>query len=146
MWRFLFFIIFILLIQGLFKLLEKGEKEEELEEKPTTEEELKKYFEALGLPVRVPTSKKEKIPKKKEEIEEVKPSIIRPSAVEEKRPIPTPKIKTEEEILTYFPSEKLEEGIILSEILGPPKSLKILSRGVGTGRRSGLKNRWLQKP
>lgn len=140
MWQFLFFIIFILLIQGLFKLLEK---EEELEERPTTEEKLKKYFEALGLPIEVPTSKKEKILKKKEEIEEAKPSIIRPSAVEEKRPIPTPKIEVEEKILTYFPSEKLEEGIILSEILGPPKSLKILGRGVGTGRRSGLKNRWL---
>lgn len=38
-------------------------------------------------------------------------------------------------------TEKLEEGIILAEILGPPKAYQFC-RGVGTGIRSGLKNRW----
>ena len=40
-----------------------------------------------------------------------------------------------------FSLDKLEEGIILAEILGPPKAYQFC-RGVGIGIRSGLKNRW----
>jgi hypothetical protein len=45
------------------------------------------------------------------------------------------------EVALVFSMDKLEEGIILAEILGPPKAYQFC-RGVGTGIRSGLKNRW----
>ena len=46
---------------------------------------------------------------------------------------------TEEEVLDLS-LERVKEGIILSEILGPPKAYQIC-RGGGIGRRAGLKNR-----
>jgi hypothetical protein len=55
-------------------------------------------------------------------------------------PVAAEPIKEEAPALV-FSLDKLEEGIILAEILGPPKAYQFC-RGVGTGIRSGLKNRW----
>jgi len=120
MWQFLFFIIFILLIQGLSKILEKETKKRNSEEKPVTEEELEKYFETLGFPtLRIPKPKREKPPEKKKE-EKVEVPVIK-----EEKPLLKPEIsKIEKKILPEFLLERLEEGIILSEILGPPKALR----------------------
>lgn len=128
MWQLLFFIILILLIQGLSKILEKETNKKE------PKEEIEKYFETLGFPtIRIPP-KKEKPPKLEEKKMEAQPPIIK-----EERPVLKEKIsEIKEEISPLFPPGKLEEGIILSEILGPPKASRI-RRGGEIGRHARLK-------
>jgi len=134
MWQLLFFVIFIFLIQGLSKVLEKETKKRRPQEKPASEE-IEEYFESIGFPtIRMPVPKKER-PAEKKKIEVEVPAIkekpvLKPEIPKIKEEILSlfslkpqiPKIK--EEILPLFSLEKIEEGIILSEILGLPKSLR----------------------
>ena len=141
MWQFLIFIIFILLLQRLSKNLEEQRRQQQEEEK---EEKIKDFFQTLGfpLPEEIPPKPKPEEPKEpaviKKEIKkpeagiaELKPEKVEPRGKE---------IEEDEEELPTFSEDKLEEGIILSAILGPPKAHQI-RRGGGIGIRAGLKNR-----
>lgn len=135
-------IIFFWIISLLAKT-KKGPQPKEEPYEPTYEpsEEEEEILETLGLPLPIPREKpKEKIEEAPILIqkEEVKPEI----EVTPVEPLPKPEISPETKPPEFLSSDKLEEGIILSIILGPPKALTIC-RGVGTGIRSGLKNRWL---
>ena len=116
MWRFLTFLIFIILIQRLLKSLQEQQKEQ----KQPTEEELKNYFQGLGFPPpgEIPAESK---PEPKQEKPE-QPVIIKKEAK---------KIEVEiEEVeeLPDFSADKLEQGIVFSAILGPPRAYQILPR------------------
>jgi hypothetical protein len=140
MFRFLTFLIFIILIQRLIKTLQGQQKEQP----EPTEDEIKDYFQNLGFPPprELPLKPKPEISKQpsivKREIKkaEVKISEVKPEKIEA-----APKEITEEakEELPTFSEDKLEEGIILSEILSPPKAYQ-MRRGGGIGIRAGLKN------
>lgn len=103
----------------------------------------KKILEALGFPVPIPpTPSPLPIPVQR------KKNTPHP-AISEKKPAPEIKpsapaaVKAEEEAMPaplFFNPDKLEEGIILSAVLGPPKSSTLLP-GCWNGRQSGLKNR-----
>ena len=141
MWQFLIFIMFILLLQKFSKNLEEQRKQQEEE---TKEEKIGDLFQTLGfpLPEETPPRPEWKMPK---EPAIVKKEIKRPEAeIAELKPekIETPikQIEEAEEELPTFSEDKLQEGIILSEILGPPKAYQI-RRGGGIGIRAGLKNR-----
>ena len=143
MWRFLLFIIFIILIQKLSKALQEQQKEQQ---KETTKEKVEDIFQTLGfpLPEEIPPEPKPVRPKEpaiiKKEIKKPEPEIKIP---EFKPPeiIPEPKqIEEAKEELPTFSTDKLVEGIVLSVILGPPKAYQI-RRGGGIGIRAGLKNR-----
>ena len=137
MFRFLLFITFLILIQKLIKTLQEQQKEQ----KEPSEEETKDYFQSLGFPPprEIPPQPKPERPKEpviaKREIKrpEIKIAEFKPTRIE------VPPKQAEEELPT-FSQDKLEEGIILSAILGPPKAYQI-RRSVETGIRSGLKNR-----
>ncbi len=116
---FTFLIILIFIFRGLSKLMKNTAKEEQEEARP---EEWKQYFEAIGIP---PVKEEKEVP-------QMPPPLSREAekiAVE-----PTP-LKTEikkREFGSEFPAsiipslslDKVREGIILSEILGPPKAKK----------------------
>ena len=140
MFRFLLFITFLILIQKLIKTLQEQQKEQ----KEPSEEETKDYFQSLEFPTpeEIPSEpKQEKLEKLKEPViakreikrPEIKIAEFKPTRIE------VPPKQAEEELPT-FSQDKLEEGIILSAILGPPKAYQI-RRSVETGIRSGLKNR-----
>lgn len=141
MWRLLIFIISIILLKRFFESLQKQYEQQQ----ETPGEKSNNLFETLGFPVveEIPAQPKpEQMPKKpviaSREIKKPKlePIGLKPAKVE-----PLPK-QTEEakQKLPFRSPDKLKEGIILSAILGPPKAYQ-LRRGVGIGRRSGLKNR-----
>lgn len=117
MWPFLIFIIFLIVFSYLSKVLEQQQEKEKIEKQPSQ----------IGLPLL-------------EEARQPKPQIITikealPEAVQIQE-----KIQEEAEEPSYFSMDKLEEGIILSIILGPPKADQ-LRRGGGIGIHAGLKNR-----
>lgn len=133
---FLFFILFIFILQSLGQILERRRKIPP-EEKTSEESPLE---DILGTQ-EIPLPQEEKIPlevvskeeeEKKEGIEEkrlkkeIKPQEIKPIFPEER-----------EEIVS---SQELETAIIYSTIIGPPKALQI-RRGAGIGIQAGLKNR-----
>jgi hypothetical protein len=139
MFRFLTFLIFIILIQKLLKTLQEQQKQQP----EPTEKEIKDYFQNLGFPppeelpaepsremLKQPVIVKEEIkqPGPKPELKPVKAEAPQKEIIEE----------TKQEWLV-FSEDKLEEGIILSEILSPPKAYQICRDG-GIGRRAGLKN------
>ena len=135
MWQFLTFIIFIILIQKLVKTLQEQQKEQ----KEPTEEELRNYFQTLGLPLpeEIPPEPKPKRPKQpaiaKKEIKEpeIKVAELEPVKIE---PLPKQAEEPEEELVT-FSTDKLEEGIVLSVILGPSKANQTRRSG-GIGIRA----------
>lgn len=121
------FILFMFILQ-IF-LTKAAKKQREL---PSSEEEIGDIFETLGFP-KPPVQPKR-----------VEPEIIKPQVPEEI--IPPEEIKKVPAILAeetkkepYLSRETLEEGIVLSVILGPPKAYQIC-RGGGIGMHAGLKN------
>ncbi len=136
MWRFLLFVIFIILIQRLTRVLQEQQKEEQRE---PAKEKINELFKTLGFPLpeetppepkserlespKEPVIVKKEIKKPEVEIAEFKPTKIEP---------PPKRTEEEEEELPAFSTDKLEEGIVLSEILGPPKAYQI-RRGGGIG-------------
>ena|GEM_PF-1281398 len=140
MFRFLTFLIFIILIQRLIKTLQ-GQQKKQTE---PTEEEIKNYFQSLGFPPprELPLKPKPEKPKQpsivKREIK--KPEVRIPELKLARVEAPQKEIIEEADAeLPTFSEDKLEEGIILSEILSPPKAYQI-RRGGGIGIRAGLKN------
>ena len=139
MWRFLTFLIFIILIQRLLKSLQEQQKEQ----KQPTEQELKNYFQGLGFPreEEIPAeSKPEPKPEKpkqpvivKKEAKELEVETAEPKPVEIEF-LPKKAEEVEEE-LPDFSTDKLEQGIVFSAILGPPKAYKIRRSGE-IGRRA----------
>jgi outer membrane biosynthesis protein TonB len=110
------------------------------QEREALEKKLK-VLEALGFPIPKP----QPLPQPPVAKKKHKPHPV----VLEKKPIPEIKpaapmaVKTEEETMSVplvFNSAKLQEGIILSIVLGPPKSSTLLP-GWWNGRHVGLKNR-----
>ena len=140
MFRFLLFLIFIILIQRMLKTAQEQQKEQ----KEPTKDEIKKYFLTLGFPA--PEESQPKPPREKPRQPLIVKKEMKEAGVKIAEPKPKkakPIIKQEEEAeerLPIFSRDKLEEGIILSEILGPPKAYRIC-RGGGIGIRAGLKNR-----
>jgi hypothetical protein len=139
MFRFLIFLTFIILIQKLLKSLQEQQKEQA----EPNEEEIRDYFQTLGFPPprEIPPAPKPEKPKKplieKKKIKSLEAEFAQVKPVKIK---PAPKqTEDREEELSITLRDKLEEGIILSEILGPPKAYQI-RRGGGTGIHAGLKN------
>ena len=143
MFRFLTFLILILLIQRWLKSLQEQQEQQKEQEEPT-EKEVKDYFQFLGFPPaeelppkpelekpKQPAIVKKKVKRIKEEVIEAKPAEIK---------LAPEKTEEAEELLPALSTDKLQEGIILSEILGPPKAYQT-RRGGGIGIRAGLKNR-----
>lgn len=145
MGRFLIFIIFLILLRKFVENLQKQQKQEQEEPR---EKEIDNYFQALGFPPpeeikpepklrlrpekpKEPVTIKKEIKKTETITPKLKPTQVMPSLEQTE--------KTKEELLV-FSQEKLQEGIILSIILGPPKAYQI-RRGGGIGIRAGLKNR-----
>jgi hypothetical protein len=129
-WQFLIFIIFILLLRKASRTLEEQRKEQQ---KEPTEEEIKNLFQTLGFPppqeippepkperAEEPVIVKKEIKKPEVKIAELKPAKIKP---------PPKQVEEAKEELLTFSQDKLEEGIILSEILGPPKAYQIRRSG-----------------
>lgn len=156
MQQLIIFIIFIILFQWLSKAIHKQQEQQQEKEPPAGPQKdrrrsgVEELFESLGfsLPEEIPSApKQEKVVMPQSEInrnvKKRKPEIrLEPPKVNpEKDKIP---YRQEEEPassgLPEFSRDKLEEGIILSEILGPPKAYRI-RRGGGIGIRAGLKNR-----
>lgn len=116
-------------------------------EKPGSREDdagfQKEIFRSFGLPL---AQKQYQAPKPK--VKKMHP-VKKPKQLELKdapryNQTPEPaavKATQQESPALVFSTDKLQEGIILAEILGPPKAYRFC-RGVGTGIRSGLKNRW----
>lgn len=107
------FLLFIFILQ-IF-LTKAAKKQREL---PSSEEEIGDIFETLGFP-KPPVQPKR-----------VEPEIIKPEVLEEI--IPSEKIEKPPTVLAEEPKkemtlsrETLEEGIILSVILGPPRAKEI---------------------
>lgn len=124
------------MMQSLSKLLEKEAKKRRSQEGPVSEEELKDYFENLEFPHReIP------IPEKRAPLPKVEPPIAPrfPEKIEKRIEAPVaieaPKIEEKEFELDL---EDLEQGIILSEILSPPKAFRS-SRSGEIGRHARLK-------
>ena len=144
MFRFLTFLIFIILIQKLLKTL----KEQQKQQQEPTEDEIKNYFQSLGfpppeeLPVQSKPESPEQPPLVKREIKKPEVEVSELKPVKIKAPCKEIIEETKEE-LPDFSEDKLEQGIILSEILSPPKAYQN-RRGGGIGIRAGLKNRWPQ--
>ena len=135
MWRFLLFITFIILIQRLIKTLQ----EQQREQPEPTEDEIRNYFQSLGFPPPEEIPPKPKPEKPKEPVI-VKKAIKEPGVeiteLKPRRIEPSPKqIEKIEKKVSVFSTDKLEEGIILSEILGPPKAYRIRRSGE-IGRRA----------
>lgn len=110
-------IILIFIFRGLSKLAERARKEEE-EKKEPHPQEWKRYFEKIGIPPA-------------EEKEEILLPVLSVKAKKTKiKPVPSKReIKKEGAILKSPPLkiptlslDKVREGIILSEILGPPRA------------------------
>ena len=141
MFRFLIFLIIILLIQKKLKALQERQKQQQ--EEPT-EKEIKHYFQSLGFPPPEEIPSKPKQEKTKEPVivqKKIKKPEIKIAEIEStKHKLPLKEIEDPKERLPSFLTDKLEEGIILSEILGPPKAYRSC-RGGGIGIRAGLKNR-----
>ena len=142
MWQLLLFIIFIILIQKLNKgLKEQGQQERR---KPSSSEEtLKDIFQTMGfpLPEELPTKPKPEKPKKpviKKTAREPEIKITQQESAKLET-LAAPLEETTEELLALS-QDKLEQAIILTEILSPPKAYQI-RRGGGIGIRAGLKNR-----
>ena len=135
MFRFLTFLILILLIQRWLKSLQE-QQEQQKEQKEPTEKEVKDYFQILGFPPaeELPPKPKLEEPKQpaivKKQVKKLKEEAIEPKPAEIK--FPPEKIEEVEEELLALSTDKLEEGIILSEILGPPKAYQP-RRGGGIG-------------
>jgi hypothetical protein len=136
MFRFLTFLILILLIQRWLKSLQE-QQEQQKEQKEPTEKEAKDYFQILGFPPAEELPPKPKLEKPKEPVVTVKKEVEKTELkIAELKPVkiePSPQqIEEIEEQLPDFSSDKLEQGIILSEILGPPKAYQT-RRGGGIG-------------
>ena len=137
------FILFILLLILLHKLNKSIKEQQGRQEEEPSEEEIRDYFKTLGFPVpeeETPKLKQEKLKEKlivKREIKttEKKVADLKPTVTE----APYKPLEETQE-LPSLTQDKLEEGIILSEILGPPKAYQS-RRGGGIGIRAGLKNR-----
>lgn len=116
MWRLLLFLIFIILFQRFSKALQEQQEKQQKEEQE------------------IPPQPKPEKPKKpviiKREIKrpEVEIAEFRPTRIE----LPPKQTEEAKEQLPTLSTDKLEEGIILSEILGPPKAHQI-RRGGGIG-------------
>lgn len=116
-------IILIFIFRGLSKLMENVHREEE-KEKPSPEE-WKQYFERIGIP---PLEKeKEALPPPPTPAEakkvEVRHVPLKTKIKKEKAPSQLPPLKIPS--LSLDSLDKLKEGIVLSEILGPPRAKKI---------------------
>ena len=142
MLRFLTFLIYIILIQKLLKNLQEQQKEQQ---KQPTEQEIKDYFQTLGFPPpeETPPEPEPERPKQpviaKQEIKKPELEIVEPKSVKIEPQFQ--EIEESQEELLTFSTDKLEEGIILSEILGLPKAYQI-RRGGGIGIRAWLKIMW----
>lgn len=142
----LFYIIIALIWIVSMILKARGKKGGEV---PPSEEEVEEYFRTIGLPPQElptryePTRPEVPLPPKREP--------IRPQPAEAKRPIPkvkAPEIKKEIKKEPLLPKEvpvqkipplaktltkeQLQEGIILSTILGPPRAHRNLRRYQGS--------------
>ncbi len=127
MFRFLIFLIFIILIQRLLKTLQEQQKQQQ----EPTEKEIKNYFQALGLPPikelpPEPRPEKAKQPPIRIKKPEVKIPELKPVKM---KAMHKEMIEETKEELPVFSEDKLEEGIILSAILGPPKAYQIRRSG-----------------
>lgn len=109
-------IILIFIFRGLSKLIENARREEKKEEPHP--EEWERYFESMGIPP--PVEEEKEAPKLPPLLPKVEKKAVEPA------PLKT-KIKKEELISELPPLkipslslDKVREGIILAEILGPP--------------------------
>lgn len=101
----------------------------------------KKLLEALGFPI--PTPPPLPHPPAVEKKPVPHPVVVEKKPMPEIKPAAPAAVKAEEEAIPaplFFSPDKLEEGIILSTVLGPPRSYTLLP-GWWNGRHVGLKNR-----
>jgi hypothetical protein len=145
----IFWVIIILVwISSIFSKAKKAAKPKEGlgSPGPKPDEDIgfeKEIFRSFGFPsaqkqYQAPKPKVRILPQTKKEAQlELKDA---PRYKHPPEPAATKPAKKETPALV-FSADKLQEGIILAEILGPPKAHQF-RRGVGTGIRSGLKNRW----
>lgn len=131
----LLFWLIIILIWIFISLLKRTKTIPTKEEPSPPPKEWEEILETLGFP----------IPPKPEPPREIKLKLKEAPVVLETRTEKPPSIKIEEKRAekekVAFLTDRWEEGIILSTILGPPKAYQILPR-CRNGIRSGLKNRW----
>jgi hypothetical protein len=142
MFRFLLFLIFIILIQRLLKTLQEQKKQQQEE---AGKDKFEDIFQTLGFPFPQEVTPEPEPEKPKQpsvvKMEIKKPEIKIPELKSVKIEAPRKEITEEvKEELLALSEDKLEEGIVLSEILGLPKAYQI-RRGGGIGIRAGLKNR-----
>ena len=147
----IFWIIIILVwISSIFSKAKKARQSKAgaglPKSKPHEDAELtKEIFRSFSFPL---AQKQYEAPKPKPKVKKLPPAK-KPTQIEfkdapryKRAPEPALVKPIKEEVpALVFSLDKLEEGIILAEILGPPKAYQFC-RGVGTGIRSGLKNRW----
>lgn len=138
------FWLIIIIIWIFSALAKKKERRSRQKEEPTSGIE-EKILEALGIQLpKVPVPEEAltvEIPQKKKKI----PAPFKPELKEEETKrteiLPaTPVGEPEPEKADFLSAVELEEGIIFSEILGPPKAYQALPRW-WNGIHVGLKNR-----
>lgn len=114
------------------------------QEREALEKKLR-LLETLGLrfPMPLPETYPLHPPPVAKKKHEPHPVVAEKKTISEIKPAAPAVVKTKEEAIPVplvFSSDKLQEGIILSIVLGPPKS-SVFMPGCWNGRQSGLKNR-----
>lgn len=129
MWQLILLFIFIILLQRLSKTLQEQPRRGQQGE--VSRKKIEDLFQILGfpLPEEIPPKperpKEPIIVKRKTKKPEVEIAELKPAKIE---PLPEQVEKTKEGLPT-FSQDKLQEGIILSVILGPPKAHQIRRSG-----------------
>jgi len=120
MFQLLFLIFFIILMQTLSKKLEETQKKES--------QEKEKQYDIFGLPpleFPLPQTKPKVQKAKKVPLTKIEPEKITPQEEKTKETLfAKPTAKSERKPILDLDINKLEEAIILSEILSPPKALR----------------------
>ncbi len=125
---FLIFIIVMFLLQAVGQILTRRKRHFPREEKPPQEATLEDILERLGFPMEKPPLEEKPAEIEIEEASELeKAEEVKTGSEDEKIPEPLPdKIPEKEGILSF---DKLEEAIIYSAIIGPPKAKQFCRSG-----------------
>ncbi len=146
MLRFLLFIIFIILMQRLMKTLQEQQKQQQEE---MNNGEFEDIFQVLNIPA--PSQpQRQRVPVEQEIQKTEKTAIVKKQIKKAEQETPGAKIdvvtplqseqaengRTEPYSDGLLSGDKIEEGIVLSEILGPPKAYQRIRRSGEIGRHA----------
>ena len=136
---FIIFIVVIFIFQALGQVLTKRQKQTTPQgEKPSKGKTIEDILKTLGFPPIEEEPPAEVIVEKKKEEKPKIEKAVGGKPQEEEKTVPALAEKLPEK--EFLPLDKLEEAIIYSTIIGPPKAYQI-RRGAGIGLQAGLKNR-----